>query len=57
MGFATWAKQAQKLASQHSDKITSGIDTAASTAKKKAPTKGSYIDRAADAAKKAMGPK
>lgn len=57
MGFAGWAKQAQKLASQHSDKITTGIDTAASTAKKKAPTKGSYIDKAAAAAKKAMPPK
>jgi hypothetical protein len=57
MGIGSWAKQAQKLANQHSDKITAGIDTAASTAKKKAPTKVSYIDKAADAAKKAVGPK
>ena len=54
MGFAKWAKQAQKLAAQHSDKIHSGIDKAATTAKRKSPDKSSYIDKAASAAKSAV---
>jgi MT0933-like antitoxin protein len=57
MGFSKWAKQAQQLANQHSDKIHSGIDQAASKAKQKSPTKSSYIDKAAQAAKKAVQPK
>ncbi|HPQ85038.1 MAG: antitoxin [Actinobacteria bacterium] len=57
MGFSTWAKQAQKLASQHSDKLNSGIDQVAAKAKQKAPDKMGHIDKAAQAAKKAMGPK
>lgn len=57
MGFSTWAKQAQKLASQHSDKLNSGIDQVAEKAKQKAPDKMGHIDKAAQAAKKAMGPK
>jgi hypothetical protein len=57
MGFSKWAKQAQKLASQHSDKLNAGIDQAAAKAKQKAPDKMSHIDKAAQAAKKAMGPK
>ena len=54
MAFSKWAKQAQKLAAQHGDKITSGIDKAASTAKQKQPTKSSYIDKAAQYAKKTV---
>ena len=42
------------LASKHSDKITTGIDKAASTAKQKQPTKASYIDKAAAYAKKTV---
>ncbi len=57
MGFSKWAKQAQKMANQHSDKIHSGIDQAAGKAKQKSPTKSSYIDKAAQAAKKAVQPK
>ncbi len=56
MGFSQWAKQAQKLASQHSDKFNAGIDQVAAKAKQKAPDKMSHIDKAAQAAKKAMGP-
>lgn len=56
MGFAKWAKQAQKLAAQHSDKIHGGIDKAATTAKQKSPDKSSYIDKAASAAKSAVRP-
>ena len=54
MAFSKWAKQASKLAAQHSDKINSGIDKAASTAKQKQPTKSSYIDKAAGFAKKGL---
>lgn len=56
MGFSKWAKQAQELASQHSDKVNAGIDQVAAKAKQKAPDKMSHIDKAAQAAKKAMGP-
>ncbi len=54
MGFSKWAKQAQKLASQHSDKVYAGIDKAATTAKQKSPDKGGYIDKVAKAAKSAV---
>lgn len=54
MGFAKWAKQAQKLAEQHSDKIHSGIDQAAAKAKQKSPDKAGQIDKAARAAKSAV---
>jgi hypothetical protein len=54
VAFSKWAKQAGKLATQHSDKITSGIDKAANTAKQKQPTKSSYIDKAAAYAKKTV---
>lgn len=54
MAFSKWAKQASKLAAQHSDKINAGIDKAAGTAKSKQPTKSSYIDKAAGYAKKAV---
>ena len=54
MAFSKWAKQASKLASQHSDKINAGIDKAAHTAKQKQPSKVSYIDKAAGYAKKAV---
>ncbi|MCU0295246.1 MAG: antitoxin [Candidatus Nanopelagicales bacterium] len=57
MGFSKWAKQAQKLASQHSDKINAGIDKAADKAKASQPTKSSYVDKAAQYAKKAVPPK
>ncbi len=54
MGFSKWAKQAQKLANQHSDKINSGIDKAASKAKTSQPSKSSYVDKAAEYAKKTV---
>lgn len=54
MGFSTWAKQARTLANQHSDKINSGIDKAAKTAKTSQPSKSSYIDKAAGMAKKSV---
>lgn len=54
MAMSKWMKQASKLASQHSDKINTGIETAAGKAKTKAPTKTSYIDKAAGYAKKAV---
>jgi hypothetical protein len=54
MGFAKWAKQAQKLANQHSDKIHTGIDQAATKAKQKSPARSGYIDKAAQAAKSAV---
>lgn len=54
MGFSKWAKQAQKLANQHSDKINTGIDKAASKAKASQPSKSSYVDQAADFAKKTI---
>ncbi len=54
MAFSKWAKQASKLAAQHSDKINAGIDKAAGTAKKKQPGKSSYIDKAAAYAKKGV---
>ncbi len=54
MGFSKWAKQAQKLANQHSDKINTGIDKAAEKAKSSQPTKSSYVDKAADFAKKSV---
>ena len=54
MAKSKWLKKAGKLASEHSDKINAGIDSAARTAKKKAPTKGGYIDKAAGYAKKAV---
>ena len=57
MGFSKWAKQAQKLASQHSDKVHASIDKPATTAKQKSPDKSSYIDKAAKAAKAAVQPK
>jgi hypothetical protein len=57
MGFAKWAKQAQQLANQHSDKIHTGIDQAATKAKQKSPAKSGYIEKAAQAAKKAVPPK
>jgi hypothetical protein len=57
MGFSKWAKQAQKLASQHSDKVHAGIDKAATTAKQKSPDKSGYIDKAVKAAKSAVPPK
>ncbi len=57
MGFSKWAKQPQKLAPQHSDKVHAGIDKAATTAKQKSPDKSSYIDKAAKAAKSAVQPK
>ena len=57
MGYSKWAKQAQKLAAQHSDKVHAGIDKAATTAKQKSPDKSSYIDKAAKAAKSAVQPK
>lgn len=57
MGFSKWAKQAQKLANQHSDKINAGIDKAADKAKTSQPSKASYVDKAADYAKKAVQPK
>jgi hypothetical protein len=50
MAFSKWAK----LAAQHSDKITAGIDKAANTAKQKQPTKSSYIDKVATYAKKTV---
>ncbi len=54
MGFSKWAKQAQKLANQHSDKINSGIDKAANKAKTSQPSKSSYVDKAAEYAKKTV---
>ena len=54
MGFSSWAKQASKLAAQHSDKINTGIDKAAQTAKQKQPGKVNYIDKAAHYAKKGV---
>lgn len=57
MGFSKWAKQAQALAAQHSDKVHAGIDKAAATAKQKSPDKASYIDKATKAAKSAVQPK
>lgn len=54
MGFSKWAKQASKMAAQHSDKINAGIDKAATTAKQKQPSKGGYIDKAASYAKKGV---
>ena len=57
MSLTKWAKQAQKLAAQHSDKVHAGIDKAAATAKQKSPDKSSYIDKAANAAKSAVQPR
>ena len=57
MGFSKWAKQAQKLAARHSDKVYDGIDKAATAAKKKSPGNSGYIDKAAKAAKGAVPPK
>lgn len=54
MALSKWAKQAGKLAAQHSDKINAGIDKAAATAKQKQPTKSSYIDKAAAYARKTV---
>lgn len=54
MGLSKWAKQAQKLASQHSDKINPVIDKAAAKAKASQPTESSYVDKAADLAKKSI---
>lgn len=50
MAFSKWAR----LAAQHSDKITAGIDKAASTAKQKQPAKSGYIDKAAAYAKRTV---
>lgn len=52
MGFAKWAKQAQQLANQHSDKINAGIDQAAGKAKSSQPNRSKYVDKAADFAKR-----
>ncbi len=54
MGFSKWAKQAQVLASQHSDKVNAGIDKAAATAKKSQPNRASHIDKAANLARKTV---
>lgn len=54
VGFSKWAKQAQKLANQHSDKINAGIDKAADKARSSQPSKSSYVDKAADFAKKTV---
>ena len=54
MAFSKWAKQASKMAAQHSDKINAGIDKAAGTAKNKQPSKSSYIDKAASYAKQGI---
>ncbi len=54
MGFSKWAKQAQKLAGQHSDKIAPVIDKAADKAKASQPSKSSHIDKVADLAKKSV---
>ena len=54
MGFAKWAKQAQQLANQHSDKINAGMDQAAGKAKSTQPNRSKYVDKAADFAKKAV---
>lgn len=54
MGFSKWAKQAQKLANQHSDKIAPVIDKAATKAKASQPSRSSYIDKAAEMAKKSV---
>lgn len=43
-----------KLIAEHSDKIATGIDKAADTAKQKQPTKAGYIDKAAGYAKQAV---
>jgi hypothetical protein len=52
VGASKWAKQARKLAEQHSDKINAGIDMAAGKAKGKKPAKSGQIDKIADMAKK-----
>lgn len=54
MGLSKWAKQAQGLVEQHSDKINSGIDAAASKAKVSKPATSKYVDKTADLAKKAV---
>ncbi len=54
MGLSSWAKQARKLAAQHSDKVHTGIDKVAEQAKRTKPDKGGYIDKAAEAAKRAV---
>lgn len=54
MGLSTWAKQARRLAAQHSDSLNAGIDKAAEHAKRTKPDKGGYIDKAAGAAKRAV---
>lgn len=54
MGLSKWAKHAGRFAAQHSDTISAGIDKAASAAKQKQPSKGTYIDKAATYAKKTV---